>query len=96
MALKGAQEVAQHYSEDRMPHKLWISAGSQSVNFLWAGNLKGKDITSAACVWTTIKVLFRTRNTYEFAFEYYLADKGDEWIAAQRYTLILEFPIDGF
>lgn len=79
-----------------MPHKLWISAGSQSVNFLWAGNLKGKDITSAACVWTMIKVLFRTRNTYEFAFEYYLADKGDEWIAAQRYTLILEFPIDGF
>lgn len=88
--------TAQQYSEDKVPHKWWISTGSQSVNFPWAGNLKGKDITSAACVWTMTEVLFRTRNKSEFAFEYYLGDKGDEWIAAWRYTLMSEFPIDGF
>lgn len=88
--------MAKYYSEDRVPHKLGISAGSQRVNFPWAGNLKGKNITSAACVWTMTEVLFRTRNTPEFSFEYYLGDKGDEWIAAQRYTLISEFLIDGF
>lgn len=88
--------IAQHYREDKVPHKLWISAGSQSVNFPWAGSLEVKDITSAACVWTMTKVLFRTRNKSEFAFEYYLGDKGDEWIAAWRYTRMSEFPTDGF
>lgn len=87
---------AQQYSEDRMPHKLWISAGSESVNFNGEGNLKGKEITSAACLWTTTEVMVRTRNKSEFAFEYYLGDKGDKWIGAQRYILISEFHLDGF
>ena len=79
-----------------MPHKLWISAGSQSVNFPGEGNLKGKKITSAACLWTMTEVMFRTRNKSEFAFEYYLGDKDDEWIGAWTCILISEFHIDGF
>lgn len=42
------------------------------------------------------EVVFRTTNKSEFAFEYYLGDKGDEWIGAWRCILITEFHIDGF